>query len=162
MWGGDQAVKVASLGWGGSRPNGVAHGFPYKARKQSDQVQFQGNGTIGTTATSSLTDRDVLAFFPFQMSPGNTVAAVYVMSRDLSHEYTSTPALGQTPYDEPPEQFRITIGNLNAATARVAGLYDPLTGTSVSGARIISRGSNSVVVRVPATDSPWLLKLTGT
>jgi hypothetical protein len=126
---------------------------------QSDQAQFAGNGT---TETPSLTDRDALAFFPFQKSPGKIDAAVYVMSRDLAHEYTSTPAPGQTPYDQPPETFRITIGNLNGTTTKLAGLYDPLTGTSVSHAKIISRDSNSVVVQLPVTDSPRLLKLTGT
>jgi hypothetical protein len=125
---------------------------------QSDNAQFQGNGT---TATPSLTDRDALAFFPFQKSPGKMIAAVYVMSRDLSHEYTSSPAPGSTPYDQPPETFRITIGNLNGATTKTAGVYNPLTGTSV-GATIVSRSANSVVVQLPVTDSPRLLKLTGT
>jgi hypothetical protein len=127
---------------------------------ESSDVQFQGNGT---TATPSLTDRDVLAFFPFQKSPGNIIAAVYVMSRDLTRVYTTSPAPGLTQYDQPPEAFRIAIGNVDGPTVKVKSLYDPLTGTFIDdAATIVSHTATSVTVQLPVTDSPRLLDLTGT
>ena len=116
--------------------------------------QFTGNGT---TAYPDLYDRDVLAFFPFQVSPNIFVAAVYVMTQDLTHYYTSSPAPGLTPYDMPPEAFQLTIGNVDGANASV-WLYDPLTGTEQPAA-IVSRSSNQIVVQLAATDSPRLLTI---
>ena len=117
--------------------------------------QFAGDGT---RAYPNLYDRDVLAFFPFQLSQNRFVAAVYVMTRDLTHYYTSQPAPGQTPYDLPPEQFRLTIGNLDGTKAAVS-LYDPLTGKQEP-ASIESRTPSQIVVQVAATDSPRLLTIT--
>ena len=118
--------------------------------------QFTGNGT---STYPDLYDRNVLTFFPFQVNQNTFEAAVYVMTRDLTHKYTSQPAAGMTPYDMPPEQFKLTIGNVNAATATVS-LYDPLTGTNQP-ATILSRTNNQIVVQLSATDSPRMLKITG-
>ena len=116
--------------------------------------QFIGNGTL---LFPNLYDRDVLAFFPFQLTPNVFVASVYVMTRDLTHYYTSQPAPGQTPFDLPAEAFQLTIGNVNAANASV-WLYDPLTGTQQPAA-IIARTANQIVVQLAATDSPRLLTI---
>jgi hypothetical protein len=99
----------------------------------------------------------VLAFFPFQVSQYKFVSSVYVMSSDLTHEYTSDPGPGQTPYDMPSETFRITIGNINGANATVS-LYDPLTGMS-DPATIVARGFHQVTVQLQATDSPRMLTM---
>ncbi len=120
-----------------------------------DAAQFRGDGTA---AEPSLFNRDVLTFFPFQLTPHRFVCAVYVMTTDITHRYTSRPQPGATPYDLPPEQFRLTIGNVDAARARVA-LSDPLRGTDVP-ARIVARGDRTIVVQLPATDSPRLLAIT--
>ena len=92
--------------------------------QDGDDSQFTGNGTA---AFPTLYNRDVLAFFPFQVSQNKFVAAVYVMTSDLTHYYTPYPAPGYTPYDLPPETYQLTIGNVNAAAATVS-LTDPLTG----------------------------------
>jgi hypothetical protein len=118
--------------------------------------QFTGNGT---STYPNLYDRNVLTFFPFQVSQNKFVAAVYVMTRDLTHYYTSTPQQGQTPYDMPPEAFQITIGNVNGQTASVS-YYDPLTG-SQQAATIVSRTTNQIVVQLAATDSPRMLTING-
>jgi hypothetical protein len=124
------------------------------ASDNNQDVQFAGNGTSGSP---SLYNRDVLAFFPFQVSQYKFVSSVYVMSSDLTHEYTSDPGPGQTPYDMPSETFRITIGNINGANATVS-LYDPLTGMS-DPATIVARGFHQVTVQLQATDSPRMLTM---
>jgi hypothetical protein len=120
----------------------------------SQNTQFMGNGT---SAYPNLYDRDVLAFFPFQLSSNSFVAAVYVETRDVARAYMSTPAPGYTPYDLPPEDYHLTIGNLNGQTATVS-LTDPLTGTAQP-ATIISRTSSTIVVDLPVTDSPRMLTI---
>jgi hypothetical protein len=82
---------------------------------------------------------------------------VYVMTRDVTHYYTAHPAPGLTSYDMPAQQFRLTIGNVDASYARVS-FSDPLTGASVP-ARIVSRNHRTVVVQLPATDSPRMLTI---
>ena len=119
-----------------------------------DDSQFLGNGT---TEYPTLYNRDVLAFFPFQVSQNTFVAAVYVMTRDLTQYYTATPAAGQTPYDLPPEEYELAIGNVNAANASVS-LYDPLTGTEQP-VTIVSRDGSQIVVELAATDSPRMLTI---
>jgi hypothetical protein len=125
------------------------------ASNNNTDVQFRGNGTA---AFPSLYNRDVLAFFPFQVDATRFVCSVYVMTSDLTHQYTTKPAAGRTPYDLPPEAFRLTIGNLRAATARVS-LYDPLSGTTQP-ASIVTRAHRQIVVQLNPTDSPRMLTIT--
>jgi hypothetical protein len=80
------------------------------------------------------------------------------MTRDVTHYYTSHPAPGMTPYALPAEQFRLTIGNVDARYARVRA-SDPLTGASVP-ARIVSRNQNEIIVQLAVTDSPRMLTVT--
>jgi hypothetical protein len=122
--------------------------------QQGDGAQFRG---FGTPALPALYNRDVLAFFPFQVSAHRFVSAVYVMTRDVTHYYTAHPPPGLTSYDMPAQQFRLTIGNVDASYARVS-FSDPLTGASVP-ARIVSRNHRTVVVQLPATDSPRMLTI---
>jgi hypothetical protein len=126
------------------------------ASDNNTDVQFRGNGTA---AFPSLYNRNVLAFFPFQLSAHKFVCAVYVMTSDLTRHYTSHPAPGATPYDLPPETFRLTIGNVDAGNASVSS-YDPLTGTSQP-ASIVSRTGGRIVVQLQATDSPRMLTING-
>ncbi len=88
-----------------------------RSRQDGNDSQFTGDGTA---EHPTLYNRDVLAFFPFQVSQNKFVAAVYVMSSDLTHYYTSSPAPGYTPYDMPPEQYQLTIGGVNGADATVS------------------------------------------
>jgi hypothetical protein len=110
-------------------------------------IQFEGDGTA---AHPPLYDRDVLAFFPFQLRPGRWVAAVYVMSRNLAKLYGDG-------YDKPPAAFRLEIGGLAGRRVRLSAT-DPLTGASVP-VRVVSRRSTAVSVELPVTDSPRLLTL---
>ena len=128
-----------------------------------DAVAQNGNHAqyTGTYAGDpSLYDRDVLAFFPFQVSQHRFVSAVYVMTHDLTRYYTSTPAPGSTSYDMPPETFRLTIGNVHGAGATVS-LTDPLTGTQQP-STIVSRDASHIVVALSATDSPRMLTIDDT
>jgi hypothetical protein len=124
------------------------------ASDNNTDVQFTGNGT---PTYPNLYNRNVLAFFPFQVSQNKFVSAVYVMSSDVTHRYTQNPPAGHTPYDMPPENYQLTIGNVNAATATVS-LTDPLTGTSQP-ATIVSRTNNQIVIALQATDSPRMLTI---
>ena len=150
-----QAVGRMSSTLAGAQP--IAHPRQLtltSIAQYGNNSQFTGNGT---SAYPSLYDRDVLTFFPWQVSQHTFVAGVYVMTRDLTHYYTSHPAPGMTPYDMPAEAFRLTIGNVNGATASVS-LSDPLTGTQQP-ATIISRTANQIVVQLAATDSPRMLAI---
>jgi hypothetical protein len=120
-----------------------------------DAAQFRGDGTA---ARPSLFNREVLAFFPFQLSARRFVCAVYVMTTDITHRYTTSPSPGWTPFDLPAEQFRLTIGGVDGARAQVS-LSDPLRGVKVP-AEIVARGTHTIVVQLPATDSPRLLTIT--
>jgi hypothetical protein len=121
-----------------------------------DHKQFEGDGTA---AHPPLYDRDVLAFFPFQVRPGRYVVPVYVMTRNLAKLYRpGAPASDHSRYDLPPERFTLTIGGLRS-THVVARATDPLTGATVP-VKVVSRRRERLVVELPVTDAPRLLTLT--
>jgi hypothetical protein len=109
----------------------------------SGAKQFDGNGT---SAYPPLYDRDVLAFFPFELRRGSYVAATYVMTRDVTQRFGA------------PLRFRLAIGGLGGCPVRIS-LFDPLHGTSAP-ARAVSCTARSLVVELGLTDSPRLLRLT--
>jgi hypothetical protein len=120
-----------------------------------DHAQFAGDGT---RAHPPLYDRDVVGFFPYQVSNGRVVVATYVMTRDLMHSYTSKlPPSDPRRYDMPPESFRLTLGGVSGL-GREVSLVDPLTGRS-GGAHVVSRSDGKLAVDVDLTDSPRLLVL---
>ncbi len=138
----------------GAQPISSPHQLSLRAVSSAgDATQF-GDGAPGVP---TLYNRDVLAFFPFEVDPDRFVSAVYVMTRDLTHDYGPDPAPGQTPYDLPPEEFRLTIGGVDAADASVS-LMDPLTG-SAQPASIVARDGTQIVVQLAATDSPRMLTI---
>lgn len=108
--------------------------------QEGNHAQFKGDGT---PAHPTLFDRDVLAFFPFEVRPGRYVVPVYVMTRDLLEP------LGQ-------ENFELTIGGV-PQHAKVSAT-DPLTGTGVP-VRVVSQSGSRLEVRMPVTDSPRLLAI---
>lgn len=120
-----------------------------------NHAQFAGDGTAGHPP---LYDRDVLGFFPFQVSNSRAAIGVYVVTRDLLSPWR--PALATTDparYDLPPERFQLTItGTTGLGTA--VSLADPLTGVSVP-VTVVSRATDRIVVDVPLTDSPRILVL---
>jgi hypothetical protein len=106
-----------------------------------NHVQFAGDGTA---AHPPLYDRDVLGFFPFQVSNSRVAVGLYVMTRDLL-------------YDLPPEHFRLTITGTGGLGTAVS-MTDPLTGGTVP-VTVLSRGTGQIVVDVALTDSPRVLVL---
>jgi hypothetical protein len=147
-----QAIGRMTATMAGARPIADPRRLTLTAVADDDPagVQFTAPG-------GSLPNRDVLAFFPFQVSAHRFVAAVYVMTHDLTQRYTGSPAAGQTPYDLPAESFRVMIGNVDAADASVS-LTDPLTGDSAP-ATIVSRSGSKILVQLAATDSPRMLTI---
>ena len=119
--------------------------------------QFEGDGTA---AHPPLYDRDVFAFFPFQVSANRFVIPVYVMTTSLGKNYKpGAPTSDPTRFDMPPETFRLTIGGVDGRSATLAET-DPLTGAQVP-LTITDRTQQTVSVDVPVTDSPRLLTLEG-
>jgi hypothetical protein len=140
----------------GARP--VRRPRKISLRSISDQHghrQFDGDGTA---AHPPLYDRDVLGFFPYQLDAHRFVVAVYVMTRDLGHVY-DTKASASDPHrlDLPPERFRVDIGGVDGIDARV-GATDPMTGVTVP-VDVVGRSRRGVVIELPATDSPRLLRI---
>lgn len=117
--------------------------------------QFDGDGTA---AHPPLYDRDVLGFFPYQLDARRFVIPVYVMTRDMGRVYDSdAPTSDPRRLDLPAASFRLDIGGIDAANARI-GATDPLTGATVA-VRVVSRARGGLVVELPATDSPRLLTI---
>ena len=121
---------------GGDRPHDrhpcrrPAHCSASAAEPRLDRAARRRSGNspgMERRPSPPLYNRDVLAFFPFQVSQHKFVAAVYVMTSDLTHRYTRQACARLHPYDLPAERYRLTIGNVNAAHASVS-LTDPLTG----------------------------------
>jgi hypothetical protein len=122
---------------------------------ETDAKQFAGNGTAEYPA---LYDRDVIGFFPYQVSDNRVVIATYVMTRNLMRSYRpKLPASNPERYDMPPLSFRLKIGGVAGLNDSIA-FVDPLTGDSVP-ASVLSRTPSGVVVDVPLTDYPRLLVL---
>ena len=138
----------------GARP--LARTQPLRLQSISDfsgAKQFDGNGT---SAYPPLYDRDVLAFFPFELRHGSYVAATYVMTRDVAQRYGADPNVPAS-YDLEPLRFRLAIGGLGGCPVRVS-LFDPLHGTSAP-VRAVSCTPRRLVVELELTDSPRLLRL---
>lgn len=116
--------------------------------------QFAGDGS---TAHPPLYDRDVLAFFPFQLGPRSWVVPTYVMTRNLAKRYRSNPPRGSSGSDLPDEPFELTIRGLEGKRAEAA-LFDPLS-NQPEPVQIIRRARNGVTLRLLETDSPRMLVL---
>jgi hypothetical protein len=112
--------------------------------------QFAGDGTA---AHPPLYNRDVLGFFPFQVSARRWVVPTYVMTRNLSQTYRRRGSR----FDLPAESYRITIGGLPRGPLKVSAV-DPLSGRRAP-ARLVRKTGGRAVVAIKATDSPRLLQL---
>jgi hypothetical protein len=118
-------------------------------------LQFQGDGTADHP---SLYNRDVLAFLPFQSTTRRFVVAVYVMTSNLARNYKpGAPNTDPTRFDMPPETYRLTIGGTGGPGVIVKA-SDPLTGKTVP-VTVISNDPGRLVVELPVTDSPRLLRI---
>jgi hypothetical protein len=158
--GGETMRAVGRLAGSLARATKLRAVQPLSLLRVSDRHNHKQFGGDGTRAHPPLYDRNVLAFLPFQLRRGQYVAAVYVMTRNLERLYRPHgPGWDRGRFDMPPESFSLRIGGLGARRARVSA-FDPLTGMSVR-ARIVGRASRSVTVKLPVTDSPRLLYLSG-
>jgi hypothetical protein len=155
--GGETMAALRRLvgGLGGART--LTRTQPLQLRSIGDFTgakQFDGDGT---SAHPPLYDRDVLAFFPFEIRRGEYVAATYVMTRDVAHRYGADGSLPSS-YDLPPHRYRLAIGGLGGCPVR-ASLFDPLHGTKAP-VRTVTCTRQRLVVDLGLTDSPRLLRLT--
>jgi hypothetical protein len=118
-------------------------------------VQFVGDGTADHP---TLFNRDVLAFLPFQSTARRFVVAVYVMTSNLARNYKpGAPNTDPTRFDMPQETYRLTIGGTGGPGVTVRA-SDPLTGKTVP-VTVISNVPGRLVVELPVTDSPRLLRI---
>ena len=156
--GGEVTRAVGRLGRAVSGARRLRRTKPLSLQAVSDthgHKQFDGDGT---RAHPPLFDRDVVAFFPFEIRPGRYVASVYVMTRDLATVYKNdAPESDPSRYDMPPAPFTLTIGGLGPGHLK-ATATDPLTGHSAP-VKIVARMGSRAKVQMALTDSPRLLSL---
>jgi hypothetical protein len=173
---------TSSPGWGMVEPSAPQGGPALRALGRLTTVLSQGAGRItrprairlrsvgdsanleqfagdGTAAHPPLYDRDVVGFFPYQVSNDRIVIPTYVMTRNMLQTYhpklaSSDPAR----YDMPPASFRLTI--TGTAGLRSVSAYDPLDGRTTA-VKVVARSGNRLVVDMALTDSPRLLILSG-
>lgn len=128
-----------------------------KISQEGDHSQFLGDGTA---AHPTLYDREVLAVFPYQVSPTRFVIPAYVMSTNLLTLYEpDAPSSDVERYDMPAENFQITLGDLpETETPPTVSAYDPIRNVSTP-AKLISREGSSATFEIAATDYPRLLTL---
>jgi hypothetical protein len=117
--------------------------------------QFEGDGS---SAHPPLFDREVVGFFPFQVTPDQYVIPVYVMTRSLAKLYKpDAPRSDRTRFDLPAAEFQLEIGGLGPGEVR-ASASDVLTGEETP-VEVASEDGDSLTVELPLTDAPRLLKL---
>jgi hypothetical protein len=118
-------------------------------------VQFQGNGTA---QYPDLYDRDLLGFFPYQVTNNSFMIPVYIQTEDAEKIYNASDP-NVTKFDMPAETYNLTIGGIYGNKVKSVSMYDPLTQANPP-VTVVSKGANYIEVQVPVTDSPRLLSIT--
>ena len=118
----------------------------------SGNIQFKGNGTAGAP---DLYDRDLLGFFPYQVTNNSFMVPIYIQTKDIEKIYNSNDPT-EAKFNMPAETYRLTIGGVDGNNVNNISLYDPLTGSNPA-VNVISRSANNIVIEIPVTDSPRLL-----
>jgi thrombospondin type 3 repeat protein len=151
------AVRGLSAALTGAEPVGQTRSLSLQEIGDYEgRMQFEGDGTA---AHPPLYDRDVVAFFPYQVNDHRFVIPVYVMTRNIAKLYRPEAPVGDTTrYDLPDERFRLSIGGLRTSTRIAVRASDPLSGRSIA-TRVVSHSGDSLVVELPLTDSPRLLTI---
>ena len=116
-------------------------------------LQVPGNGT---PAHPGLLDRETVAFFPFQTTSKQFVAAAYIMTRDLLQDRMVVAPANR--FDLPEKSFDLVIGGL-AGTDVLVEASDPVSGLNVE-VTVKARGKDRIVIALPLTDSVRLVRLT--
>lgn len=119
----------------------------------TDATQFTGGGSDGTPP---LYDRDIAAFFPFQLTSTSWAVPTYVMTRNVTRTYRRKGTDGSR-YDLPDEVFQFKIGGVDGRRLRAA-LWDPLDGSAIP-VLIVKRSARGATLRLLETDSPRMLLL---
>lgn len=152
------ALRRLTASFAGAGP--LATPAPLSLRSIGDfgaHAQFKGDGT---SAHPPLYDRNVIGFFPFQVTDRSWSVPVYVMTRNIAQVYRAgSPSSDPRRFDLPDEVFELTIGGLPDGAPLTATATDPLTGQSIP-VRIRQRRGDQVVLDTPLTDSPRTLTLT--
>jgi hypothetical protein len=113
----------------------------------------------GTPAHPHRWNRDFFAVMPFQLSASKYVIPYYVVTLDMSHTWDATKdPLDPARYDMPPQQYDVTLDNVNGVGATVSA-YDPMSNAAVP-VQIVRGTASSVTVRLHAVDYPRYLVLT--
>lgn len=113
--------------------------------------QFAGDGT---PAHPPLSNRDVVAAFPFRVDRHHVAIAAYVMTRSLLGQLG---APGPAGADLPAETYRLTFAGVNAARAQ-ADAHDPLDDAPVD-VRMVERHGDRVTIELPLRDWPVVVHL---
>jgi hypothetical protein len=117
-------------------------------------IQFKGSEAFPGYDFPDLTNKDCFFFQPIQVNEGKLVVPVYVMTRDITHEYSGT---GPTRFDLPEEKYRLTIGGVKG-TGAVVSVLDPITGASIP-LTIVEATGSKLVVELKVTDYPRLITI---
>jgi hypothetical protein len=116
-------------------------------------LQVPGNGT---PAHPGLLDRETVAFFPFQTTPKQFVAAAYIMTRDLLQDRMAMAPANR--FDLPPKSFDLVVGGVDGNRV-LAEASDPVSGLNVE-VTVKARTKDRIVIALPLTDSVRLVRLT--
>ena len=125
--------------------------------QEGNDYQFKGNGTA---QYPDLYNRDMLAVLPFQSSP-TKLRDPRLRDEREPHDDRETKRTRRSLYrfDLPPENFRITLGNLpETKSPPSVSAYDPIRGEQTP-AKLISRKGSEAVFEITATDYPRLLSI---
>ena len=119
------------------------------------RLVFKGNGT---KANPDRYNRDFTAILPFQTSAKSYAVACYVMTLDVLKVWNpKAGALDMARYDMPPQNFDVTLGNVDGEGATVS-LWDPLTDRSET-VEVLKRTATTLAVRLPLVDYPRFLMI---
>ncbi len=150
---------------------GEAPGAPFKPRtltlrriaEDHGHTQFAGDpATVNQTPNPHppLFNRECVAFYPYQTGANRFAVGLYVMTRNLPARHQPGASTIAARFTLPDETYRLTIGGVNGARARIANasLLDPITNVRTP-VRVLGRTRDAVTVEVPLSDSVRLLVL---
>jgi hypothetical protein len=138
-----QALRNVSALFGAAQPLPS----PRQLAVEAAATDGQGGGELfpGHGPHPACTYQDALAVLPFQVDARTFVVGLYVMSRNILD------ALPDTSFD-------VKLSHVRGLTAHLRYL-DPLTGTDLDVA-LLERTPDSLLVRLPVGDTPYLLVIT--
>jgi hypothetical protein len=115
-------------------------------RLNASVVRVAGSGSVyaNDPLGKIVSQQQIVAVLPFQVSDHKFLVALYVMTEDF-------------PADLPPQEYRIAIEGVSGRGATVR-YYDPLSNTEQP-LQVLSASHRATVVKVGLTDTPRLLEI---